>query len=144
VGESVPGNTVGTGVGAGVSDDSTLTLSPFPLVPDDVDPGFLFGGGFFPPDGFTKLGFSSLNVGFLVGSLVSVAFASVSFASGLYGSYPMKSPMSKVDVSLPELEPVGVGAELSGGQSGLHTASSLLRRGDDGDYEMKTQRISIG
>jgi hypothetical protein len=126
VGESVPGNRVGTGVGAGVSDDSALTLSPFPLVPD-VDPGFLIGGGFFPPDGFTKLGFSSLNVGSLVGSLVSVAFASVSFASGLYGSYPMKSPMSKVDVSLPALEPAGVGAELSGGQSGLHTASSLLQ-----------------
>lgn len=38
----------------------------------------------------------------------------------------MKSPKSKVDVSLPELVPAGVGAELSDGQSGLHTASSLL------------------
>jgi hypothetical protein len=44
---------VGIGViGAGVSDDSMLTVSPFP------SEGFLFGGGFFPPDGFTKFGFS--------------------------------------------------------------------------------------
>jgi hypothetical protein len=61
-------------------------VSPFPLELNEVAPGFLFGGGFLPPEGLIKAEASSLTVGDFVGSSEFVALVSGLLVSGSYGS----------------------------------------------------------
>lgn len=77
VGDSDTGISVSIGAGAAVV--SSITVSPFA-------PGFLFGGGFLPPEGLIKAEASSLKVGDFVGSSEFVALVSGLLVSGSYGS----------------------------------------------------------
>lgn len=81
VGDSDTGISVSIGAGAAVV--SSIMVSPFPL---SVAPGFLFGGGFLPPEGLIKAEASSLKVGDFVGSSEFVALVSGLLVSGSYGS----------------------------------------------------------
>jgi hypothetical protein len=93
VGDSDTGISVSIGAGAAVVSSIMVSpfplsaVSPFPLELDEVvAPGFLFGGGFLPPEGLIKAEASSLKVGDFVGSSEFVALVSGLLVSGSYGS----------------------------------------------------------